>query len=289
MCSGAATVVDRFDYVFWFGDLNYRVNGTRNMVDACLQTRRLEVLLANDQLTLEMKKSHVFQGFSEGAITFVPTYKFELASTNFSYTPTVDDEDSLEDLRTPIATSPNTAYPTSPLSPSPTSPGSPGAQSVSASRTPTSTSSAGTKLRRDRTGTRGEYDQSRKARIPSWTDRILFKTRSMAIADGRLLGVQVRRYISVMAMMSSDHKPVIGDYELVGLTEADLQKYTAVNASLPAKTTVSRPKTDEGQKVDAINASTLPRKEAGSGSPRTIPAASKSPTMSTGSKVCVVQ
>lgn len=37
-------LVDRYDYVFWFGDLNYRVNGTRGMVDKLLSMNRLEVM-----------------------------------------------------------------------------------------------------------------------------------------------------------------------------------------------------------------------------------------------------
>ena len=35
-----------------------------------------DVLIANDQLSLERKKGNVFNGFQEGAISFNPTYKY---------------------------------------------------------------------------------------------------------------------------------------------------------------------------------------------------------------------
>ena len=86
----------RFDRAFWFGDLNYRVNGNREMVDALLapadeRARALPtwesdaahweamraVLLNNDQLRAEMRARRVFNGWSEGEIHFRPTYKFD--------------------------------------------------------------------------------------------------------------------------------------------------------------------------------------------------------------------
>ncbi|KAG5458185.1 MAG: hypothetical protein BJ554DRAFT_1641, partial [Olpidium bornovanus] len=69
---------ERFEYVFWMGDLNYRVYGTRPIIDNLLSTRRLEVLLANDQLTIERRAGRVFSGFGEAQIHFLPTYKFDV-------------------------------------------------------------------------------------------------------------------------------------------------------------------------------------------------------------------
>jgi phosphatidylinositol-bisphosphatase len=74
---------DRFDRVFWMGDLNYRVNGTRKMVDELLRRDMREVMLANDQLTLAMKNRDVFAGFDEGDITFAPTYKFDTGTNRY--------------------------------------------------------------------------------------------------------------------------------------------------------------------------------------------------------------
>lgn len=66
-----------FDRVFWFGDLNYRINGTRRMVDLLLLHNKHDVLRFNDQLQIEMAKGNVFSHFQEGPLHFRPTYKFD--------------------------------------------------------------------------------------------------------------------------------------------------------------------------------------------------------------------
>ena len=90
-----ASTSARFDRAFWFGDLNYRINGNREAVAALLKppdekARAAEtwrgdaahweamraVLLHNDQLSLERAAGHVFDGYREAPITFRPTYKF---------------------------------------------------------------------------------------------------------------------------------------------------------------------------------------------------------------------
>ena len=48
-----------------------------------------------------------------------------------------------------------------------------------------------------------EYDPSKKQRIPSWTDRILFKTES----DIKLLA-----YSSATEVRTSDHRPVYASF-----------------------------------------------------------------------------
>ncbi|KUF92122.1 hypothetical protein AM588_10003464 [Phytophthora nicotianae] len=74
------TVSEIFDRVFWYGDLNYRINGTRRMVDTLLLRNQYEVLYANDQLQREMKVGNVFPHFREGQLHFRPTYKFDKRS-----------------------------------------------------------------------------------------------------------------------------------------------------------------------------------------------------------------
>ncbi|GMF21142.1 unnamed protein product [Phytophthora lilii] len=86
--SGAAggskrTVSERFDRVFWYGDLNYRINGTRRMVDTLLLRNQHEVLYANDQLQREMQAGNVFAHFREGQLHFRPTYKFDKRSDTY--------------------------------------------------------------------------------------------------------------------------------------------------------------------------------------------------------------
>jgi len=113
------------------GDLNYRVNGTRKMVDSLVERQLFDVMLANDQLLIERRQPlGVFSGFQEGELTFPPTYKF--------------------DKRSDV------------------------------------------------------YDSSKKQRVPSWTDRILFKD----VEDC----VFLRKYDSVSSIKTSDHRPVYATF-----------------------------------------------------------------------------
>ena len=67
------------DYVFWFGDLNYRLDETNLNTDDIwhdIITGHYKDYLQHDQLSLEREKGQVFQGFEEGTITFKPSYKF---------------------------------------------------------------------------------------------------------------------------------------------------------------------------------------------------------------------
>ncbi|RLN27016.1 hypothetical protein BBJ28_00014621 [Nothophytophthora sp. Chile5] len=73
-------VSERFDRVFWYGDLNYRINGTRRMVDLLLMRNQHAVLLFNDQLQREMQAGNAFAHFREGPLNFRPTYKFDKRS-----------------------------------------------------------------------------------------------------------------------------------------------------------------------------------------------------------------
>ena len=117
-----------FDHVYWSGDMNYRINGTRSVVDALLEKEMHEVLVNNDQLSLAMKTTTAFAGFSEGPLNFYPTYKFD------------------KGLDT--------------------------------------------------------YDSSKKKRIPSWTDRVLYSGPSELI-----------NYASAAGIKTSDHRPVYATFK----------------------------------------------------------------------------
>lgn len=115
-------VVNHFDYVFWFGDLNFRITQPRQQVLNWIRATQFPTnpnvpLPFCDQLTYCMKRgtvlrfffsdelfyfssganlkskfnisdcSHfsgeVFRGFQEAPITFPPTYKFDLGSQTY--------------------------------------------------------------------------------------------------------------------------------------------------------------------------------------------------------------
>lgn len=156
---------DRFDRVFWFGDLNYRVNGTRRMVDLLLLHDQHAVLRFNDQLSVEMARGRVFPHFREGPLHFRPTYKFDKRSA--------------------------------------------------------------------------VYDSSPKQRIPSWTDRVVFRS------NGKLDDLRVLSYRSHMSFQSSDHRPVGAVFEV-----AFVHPGSSLPTSIAAKPAEQQP-TQQKQRLDS--------------------------------------
>jgi endonuclease/exonuclease/phosphatase family metal-dependent hydrolase len=76
-------VTDRFDFVFWSGDFNYRVNQTKDNAIKLLKENNYEVLLNDEQLNIEKKNNPIFVDFHEGEIKFSPTYKYEVNKHTF--------------------------------------------------------------------------------------------------------------------------------------------------------------------------------------------------------------
>jgi hypothetical protein len=129
-CEEGKELADLYDSVFWAGDLNYRINGTRRIIDSLLLKNMHEVMLNNDQLSIARKSDGIFRGYSEGPVNFRPTYKFDKGCV--------------------------------------------------------------------------QYDTSRKNRIPSWTDRILYKENGET---------KLKLYNSNVTMNTSDHLPVYAVFE----------------------------------------------------------------------------
>jgi len=67
------------------GDLNYRLNLTRERAMALIDERRYEGLIAADQLQREMRENPSFRllSFNEAPICFAPTYKFNRLSNDY--------------------------------------------------------------------------------------------------------------------------------------------------------------------------------------------------------------
>lgn len=122
-------LIELFDFVVWFGDLNFRINGTREVVDGMLENHMHDALLCNDELTMLLRFNRIFTGFAEGPLNFFPTYKFDYMSDH--------------------------------------------------------------------------YDSSHKRRVPSWTDRIIFKSDA---------NIEVLSYCSAPRIRSSDHRPVFATF-----------------------------------------------------------------------------
>ncbi|XP_036367978.1 ras guanine nucleotide exchange factor B-like [Octopus sinensis] len=144
--SGSKDVTSRYDSVFWMGDFNFRINGTKcplleEMVvkDDARPRPNFEKILQSDQLMGLLNEGKIFKGFQEGRISFQPTYKFDVKSLS---------EDVSE-----------------------------------------------------------KAFSYHKLRTPSYTDRILFRSRRKNI-------IVCTDYNSVMNINLSDHKPVYGVFEV---------------------------------------------------------------------------
>mmetsp|Transcript_45597 Transcript_45597/g.93066 ORF Transcript_45597/g.93066 Transcript_45597/m.93066 type:complete len:494 (+) Transcript_45597:67-1548(+) len=127
-----------YDRVFFMGDLNTRVDASRDDVDAWLAAKQFDRCMAADQLLPLLKgdSGHaspcgLWPDFQEAQINFPPTYKFDKYSE--------------------------------------------------------------------------VYDSSKKRRVPSWTDRILWKKDP---------GIKSLSYNSVPTLQCSDHRPVFGQFEV---------------------------------------------------------------------------
>eukprot|EP00474_Spongospora_subterranea_P009019 CRZ09477.1 hypothetical protein [Spongospora subterranea] len=75
---GESYSIEQHDYVFWIGDLNYRIDvADMDIIFDRIIAQDLDYLLRYDQLSLERSNKNVFQQYSEGKISFPPTYKFQ--------------------------------------------------------------------------------------------------------------------------------------------------------------------------------------------------------------------
>ncbi|KAL0139771.1 DNase I-like protein [Mucor lusitanicus] len=69
--------IDSHDNVIWVSDLNYRVSLPNEEARLYAKDGNIEALFRNDQLQREMRQGRVFNGYQEGYITFLPTYKYD--------------------------------------------------------------------------------------------------------------------------------------------------------------------------------------------------------------------
>ncbi|CAK8671701.1 phosphatidylinositol polyphosphate 5-phosphatase type IV-like [Clavelina lepadiformis] len=77
---------EKFDCVFWFGDLNFRISQPHQHMKNELEdpeTYDIKEALKCDQLKGCMKRGQVFKGFEEPTINFMPTYKFNVNSDQY--------------------------------------------------------------------------------------------------------------------------------------------------------------------------------------------------------------
>jgi synaptojanin len=92
----AATLKSGTDHVFWFGDLNYRIDSSSSTaagfsnVDLSSSAevhKTVNSLLAHDQLNVQRQTRRVFRKYMEGLIGFMPTYKYTIGTSDFDNGP----------------------------------------------------------------------------------------------------------------------------------------------------------------------------------------------------------
>ncbi|XP_050090574.1 phosphatidylinositol 4,5-bisphosphate 5-phosphatase A-like isoform X3 [Anopheles aquasalis] len=80
------TIFDH-DYVFWFGDLNFRLTGeattSPDEIRAMVARDELKQLIERDQLLLVRREGRAFQKLQERLPQFPPTFKFEHGSNEY--------------------------------------------------------------------------------------------------------------------------------------------------------------------------------------------------------------
>lgn len=76
---GDGSMVLDHEIVFFAGDLNYRIDHSRETVLSAIAARKVTPLLEQDQLRKELKQNPAFRlkDFSEAPISFLPTYKYD--------------------------------------------------------------------------------------------------------------------------------------------------------------------------------------------------------------------
>lgn len=70
--------------IIWLGDLNYRINLPYERTRELISKKDWSKLIERDQLSKELRKGRAFDGWSEGTLSFAPTYKYEFNSESYS-------------------------------------------------------------------------------------------------------------------------------------------------------------------------------------------------------------
>uniref|UniRef100_A0A3P9QC90 Inositol polyphosphate-5-phosphatase J n=1 Tax=Poecilia reticulata TaxID=8081 RepID=A0A3P9QC90_POERE len=77
----AATGVLDHDLVFWFGDLNFRIEKMDiQAVKSAIENNKYSMLWEKDQVK---KRGVLLEGFQEGPLKFPPTYKFDVGTNTY--------------------------------------------------------------------------------------------------------------------------------------------------------------------------------------------------------------
>lgn len=76
---------NEFSYVFWFGDLNFRLTGDDepNHIKELIENDKLDGLIQRDQLSMIRRQGSAFARLEERLPAFPPTFKFEHGTSDY--------------------------------------------------------------------------------------------------------------------------------------------------------------------------------------------------------------
>ncbi|PYH47280.1 SacI domain and endonuclease/exonuclease/phosphatase family protein [Aspergillus saccharolyticus JOP 1030-1] len=72
--------IEDHDTIVWLGDFNYRIGLSNQLVRELALQGDYQKLYDNDQLNLQMLAGRAFHFYTEGPITFPPTYKYDIGT-----------------------------------------------------------------------------------------------------------------------------------------------------------------------------------------------------------------
>ncbi len=70
-------------FLFWFGDLNYRIALPRARIFALIEAENWKELVANDQMNEQRRLGNAFSEFSEGNVSWAPTYRYDVGTNTY--------------------------------------------------------------------------------------------------------------------------------------------------------------------------------------------------------------
>lgn len=197
------------DHAIWVGDLNYRLSGISDeQARKLIAAGNVASLLRCEQLNQARAKGAAFEGWSEGDIRFLPTFKFKRGTDRY-----------LGDLEpVPGATSVGSSSAASSIQAGldQLALTAQGASNGTAGRLPgthgISAAALVAALDASQRGVTGQpmssqQQQPEKVRTPAWCDRVLYRTHHDASAPGCPGQMTLVGYESA-PVRASDHRPV---------------------------------------------------------------------------------
>ena len=162
------------DYIFWFGDMNYRVDYEFHETIDFLDKGNLKGLRDKDQLRKQMSTNKIFSTFNEKQIDFLPTYRRKKFVVDEDGHKTLKNEKEDEDESNTISTAVQSNIPSQITNGAPIK-------------------------------SHSQIYFNKDKQSPSWCDRILIKTNRF---------YEILTYTALEDIQYSDHIPVQSTYSL---------------------------------------------------------------------------